>query len=118
MILHITKREQWEQAKQAGIYRGDTLDTEGFIHCSTFQQIVRTANRFFQNQKGLVLLCIEPAQVQAEIKYEGVDNDLFPHIYGALNLDAVTQVLELEAGEDGNFEMPDAIANVGWVERE
>jgi uncharacterized protein (DUF952 family) len=110
MILHITKREQWEQAKQAGIYRGDTLDTEGFIHCSTLQQIVRTANRFFENQKGLVLLCIEPAQVQAEIKYEGVDNDLFPHIYGALNIDAVTQVLEFEPREDGKFEIPDAIA--------
>ena len=117
MILHITKREQWEQAKQAGIYRGDTLDTEGFIHCSTLQQIVRTANRFFQNQKGLVLLCIEPAQVKAEIKYEAADRDLFPHIYGALNIDAVTQVLDFEPGEDGKFQIPDAIANVGWVER-
>lgn len=110
MILHITKREQWEQAKQSGIYRGDTLVTEGFIHCSTTQQIIRTANRFFENQKGLVLLCIEPAQVQAEIKYEAVDNDLFPHIYGVLNVDAVTQVLEFEPGENGKFEIPDGLA--------
>ena len=117
MILHITKREQWEQAKQIGIYRGDTLDTEGFIHCSTLQQLIRTANKFFHNQQGLVLLCIEPEQVIAEIKYEAADSDLFPHIYGALNVDAVTQVLEFEPGEDGKFEIPDAIANVGWVER-
>lgn len=105
MILHITKREQWEQAKEVGIYRSDTLDTEGFIHCSTPQQIVRTANRFFQNQKELVLLCIEPEQVQAEIKYEAADSDLFPHIYGALNIDAVTQVLAFEPGENGKFEI-------------
>jgi len=109
MILHITEREQWEQAKQVGIYRGDTLDTEGFIHCSTPQQVIRTANRFFQHQKGSVLLCIEPEQVKAEIKYEAADSDLFPHIYGALNVDAVTQVIEFEPGEDGKFEMPDAM---------
>lgn len=110
IILHITGREQWDGAKQAGIYRGDTLDTEGFIHCSTLQQVIKTANKFFYNQKGLVLLCIDSDKVQAEIKYEGVDNDLFPHIYGALNIDAVTSVLNFEPGEDGFFEMPDAIA--------
>ena len=115
MILHITKREQWEQAKQAGIYRGDTLDTEGFIHCSTPQQIIRTANRFFENQRGLVLLCICPDRVQAEIKYEGVDNDLFPHIYGALNLDAVNQAIEFEPGEDGFFEMPDTRSEADFL---
>ena len=109
-IFHITQRKQWEAAKQAGIYRGDTLDTEGFIHCSTPQQVIRTANKYFYNQKGLVLLGIESNQVEAKIKYEGVAGDLFPHIYGALNLDAVTQVLAFEPGEDGTFELPDAIA--------
>lgn len=112
IILHITKQEQWQQAKQSGMYRGDTLDTEGFIHCSTPQQIIRTANRFFENQKGLVLLCIAPDQVQAEIKYEGADNDLFPHIYGPLNIDAVDREIEFQPGEDGKFEMPDAIADI------
>jgi uncharacterized protein (DUF952 family) len=111
MILHITKREDWEQAKQAGIYRGDPLDSEGFIHCSTFQQIVKTANRFFYNQTGLVILCIESDKVKAEIKYENVENQYFPHIYGALNIDAVIQVVEFEPRDDGKFEMPDAIAN-------
>jgi uncharacterized protein (DUF952 family) len=111
LILHITKREQWDEAKQSGIYRGDTLETEGFIHCSTLQQVIKVANALFYNQKGLLILCIDSEQVQAEIKYEGADNDLFPHIYGALNIDAVTQVLEFEPGEDGKFEMLEAIAH-------
>lgn len=111
LILHITKRQQWDQAQQAGTYRGDTLDTEGFIHCSTPQQIVKTANKYFYNQKRLVILCIESDKVQAEIKYEGVEEDKFPHIYGPLNIDAVTQVLDFEPGEDGKFDLPDAIAN-------
>jgi uncharacterized protein (DUF952 family) len=46
-ILHITQSQQWQEAKQIGSYRGDTLDSEGFIHCSQKAQIVRVANRFF-----------------------------------------------------------------------
>ncbi|WP_460203999.1 DUF952 domain-containing protein [Scytonema sp. NUACC21] len=107
IILHITQKEQWEQAKLQSVYRGDTLDTEGFIHCSTPAQIVKVANTFFYNQKGLVLLYIDPSQVQAEIRYEGVEEgEKFPHIYGALNVDAVTRVIDYVPGEDGFFELP------------
>lgn len=106
-ILHITKATQWEEAKSRGIYRGDTLESEGFIHCSTVQQVVKVANAFFKSQRGLVLLGIESDKVEAEIKYEGVDGgERFPHIYGPLNIDAVVQVLNFEPGEDGLFELP------------
>lgn len=111
LILHITKRQQWEQAKLSKEYRGDTLETEGFIHCSTPQQIVKVANSFFKAQTGLVLLFIESNKVHAEIKYEGLESDeLFPHIYGALNLDAVMQVLDFEPREEGLFELPDILS--------
>src|SRR5689334_20187630 len=107
LILHITKRQQWEQANLFKEYRGDTLESEGFIHCSTPQQIVKVANTFFKSQTGLVLLFIESEKVQAEIKYEGIESDeLFPHIYGALNTDAVMQVLDFAPRKDGLFELP------------
>ncbi len=106
-ILHITQREQWEEAQLAGTYRGDTLDSEGFIHCSTATQVIKVANFLFINQKGLVLLCIDSDKVKPEIRYEGVEEDeLFPHIYGALNIDAVSKVVDFEPGEDGFFELP------------
>lgn len=109
-ILHITPRKQWEQAKLEGIYRGDTLATEGFIHCSTATQIITVANKFFYNQKGLVLLCINSHKVQSEIRYEGMDGgEQFPHIYGVLNVDAVVQVVDFEPSEDGFFEERRAI---------
>ncbi|MBD2040056.1 DUF952 domain-containing protein [Microcoleus sp. FACHB-672] len=112
VILHITKREQWEHAKPAGVYYSPTLETEGFIHCSTPQQIIQTANLFFKNQKGLVIFCIQEEQVQSEIRYEAVESKHFPHIYGPLNLDAVIQVIDFEPQEDGKFELPDAVANI------
>lgn len=111
-ILHITQRQQWEEAKLASAYRGDTLHTEGFIHCSTPLQVISVANRFFPNRKGLVLLCIDCDRVQAKIKYEGLETEeLFPHIYGALNTDAVYKVLEFEPSADGKFELPKELAD-------
>ncbi|MBD2603134.1 DUF952 domain-containing protein [Scytonema hofmannii FACHB-248] len=105
LILHITRREEWEKAKLAGFYRGDTLDSEGFIHCSTLTQVIKVANFRFRNERDLVILCIDSENVEAEIRYEGVE-DLFPHVYGALNVDAVLKVVEFAPGEDGFFKLP------------
>ncbi len=111
IILHITKREQWEQAKLTGVYRGDTLDSDGFIHCSTPQQVIEVANAFFHAQKGLVLLCITSERVRAEIRHESLEGgERFPHVYGPLNVDAVVKVLDFEPDEDGKFELPGEIA--------
>lgn len=107
IIFHITKHQQWEQAKNLGSYRVDSLDSEGFIHCSRSTQIAKVANRFFNNQKELVLLFIDSDKVQAEIRYEEAEiGELFPHIYGELNIDAVYKVIDFEAGENGLFQLP------------
>ncbi|WP_341527361.1 DUF952 domain-containing protein [Nostoc sp. UHCC 0302] len=112
-IFHITQRQQWEQAKFIGSYSADSLDNEGFIHCSKPTQIVTVANRFFSNQKELVLLFIDSDKVQAEILYEAAEiGELFPHIYGELNIDAVFQVIDFEAGEDGFFELPQEVVDL------
>jgi uncharacterized protein (DUF952 family) len=106
-LLHITRLPQWEQAKLEGIYRSDTLDTEGFIHCSTLEQIVKVANKFFSDRQQLIILCIDSQRVVFEIKYEESEpGEQFPHIYGSLNLDAVVKVIELTPGADGKFEFP------------
>lgn len=105
-ILHISKRQEWERAKNTGIYRAESLDSEGFIHCSKATQINKVANRFFRNQTELVLLFIDTDKVKSEIRYEMADGELFPHIYGVLNVDAVYEVIDFEAGEDGLFELP------------
>jgi len=105
-IFHIAPAEQWEQARHTGVYRGDTLDTEGFIHCSTAAQVIKVANAFFRGRRGLVLLCIHSARVTSDIRYERAEGEeFFPHIYGPLEAGAVLHVLEFESGEDGTFEL-------------
>ncbi len=89
-----------------GSYRSDSLDREGFIHCSLPRQLVTVANRFYAGQAGLVLLCMEGDRLTAEVRYEAVDGDEFPHLYGSLNLEAVTQVLDFEPNAEGLFDLP------------
>ena len=107
LIFHITHKDQWQQALQKGFYRCDSLESEGFIHCSRREQVVWVANSFYRAQ-ALVLLCIDSAVVQAKIKHETVEpGEQFPHIYGVLNLNAVVDILNFAPGKNGLFELPE-----------
>lgn len=107
MILHIVKKEIWKQAKRIGEYRGDTLASEGFIHCSKPDQVIEVANYVFKGTQDLVLLVIDENKVISEIKYEDPGNNkLYPHIYGQLNLDAVIKIVDFPTNEDGTFSLP------------
>lgn len=109
--LHITERHAWQQAQKRGIYRGDTLDTEGFIHCSAPDTIIKVVNRLFRGRTGLVLLCIDEDRVQAEVRYEGpCGGDYYPHVYGPLNLDSIINVFDFPPEPDGAFVVPDVWA--------
>ena len=107
-IYHITPLEEWERARAAGSYQADSLHSEGFIHCSTGEQIVATANRFYHGKSGLVLLSIETQRLSAPLKFENLEGGpiLFPHIYGPLNLDAVAAVIPFPPQPDGTFQFP------------
>jgi uncharacterized protein (DUF952 family) len=119
-IVHIASRTAWEASIPAGYYKPTSLESEGFIHCSTVEQSVDTANNFFHNQHGLVLLCIDVDKLDAELKYEPPaggpahnlqDGTLFPHLYGPLNVNAVVRVVEFEPDAEGMFSLPDEIEN-------
>ncbi|MCK9403099.1 MAG: DUF952 domain-containing protein [Chitinophagaceae bacterium] len=96
-IYHVTTREQWEKAKELGHYDSDTLATEGFIHCSTEDQVAGVLERYYQGYKGLLKLKIEKAKIDRPLVFElaGSINEVFPHIHGALNINAVVDVTEL-----------------------
>lgn len=108
IIFHITRREAWDRANAEGVYRTQTLPSEGFVHCSTKDQVIEVANSRFRGQEGLVLLAIDTDRVSAEIRYENLEGgvQMFPHIYGAINIDAVVRVIEFEPEADGYFSLP------------
>jgi uncharacterized protein (DUF952 family) len=94
-ILHLTERSLWEEARARGTYemstRGRTLQEEGFIHCSTREQLPAVAAFLYGSYDGpdeLVLLVIDP------LKYEAPEPgaEEFPHIYGPIPVEAVVDV--------------------------
>ena len=111
LILHITTAPEWAAAQEAGEYRAPSLETEGFIHCSTPAQVVHVGDWFYREVPDLVLLCIEPAQLTSEVLWEGSADAFageFPHVYGPIVLDAVRAVVPWVRGENG-FAIPDEV---------
>lgn len=104
-IFHITTSDNWLKAKAQGEYDFCALATDGFIHASKWEQTLKTANKYFENQTDLVVLVIEAEKLTSQLVFEapaGRDEE-FPHIYGPLNLDAVIGFKKLVTNEEGQF---------------
>ena len=104
MIYHITPRSEWVSAQAAGSYRPASLESEGFIHCSTARQVPAVAQAFYRGGVGLIILAVNVRFLLSEVIWEppagkptrGVSpQDLFPHIYGPINFDAVLRIHDL-----------------------
>lgn len=96
-IYHITTEKQWQEALLNGYYEAGSLQAEGFIHCSTEEQVAGVLERYFAGQKGLLKLVLNTEKLQHELKFELAPsvNQEFPHIYGPINLEAVEGVVVL-----------------------
>ena len=106
LIYHITTAQQWYITEGQNQYEAEFFGVEGFIHCSNAEQVVRVANNLFRNTGGLVLLYIRTERLHPRLVYENLEggSELFPHVYGAINLDAVVRVSSFEPGQDGTFD--------------
>jgi uncharacterized protein (DUF952 family) len=103
-IVHICSPEDWQTAKVVGQYRAESLESEGFIHFSRPDQAVDTANRYYTGRRDLLLLWVDPKALNAELRWEVSHGDQYPHLYGPLNLDAVTQATPFLPNDDGVFQ--------------
>lgn len=102
-ILHISQRSTWESALSTGNYRADSLERDGFIHCSRPDQVLEVANRFYREGQDLVVLWVRLDQLAAEVRWEPADGDTYPHVYGEINCTAVVQAVPLVPDEDGVY---------------
>lgn len=108
MIYHMAPAMVWKNQPKSELYVCESLDTEGFIHCTDEQErLVWVANHFYRDVAGdFVILYIDEALLQSELKWEEADGHSFPHIYGPLNCDAVINVIEFPRNENGAFQLP------------
>jgi uncharacterized protein (DUF952 family) len=95
-ILHITTPADWAAAQQAGVVRPPSLDTEGFVHCSTPAQLDTTLDRHFRGAGPLLVLVLDPDAIAPDLRWEeGHPGEVFPHVYAPIALSAVTAVDEV-----------------------
>lgn len=111
-LIHISTPADWQTAQTNGEYTAASLFSEGFIHCSFIHQTAATANRHFPGTRGLILLVLDENRLTARLVHENTTggSELFPHIYGPINLDAVRAVLPFEPDTEGRFSLPAELA--------
>ena len=105
-VFHLVGARDWEQAGEP--YAPASLETEGFIHCSTAAQVPRTAGALFAGRADLLLVEIDPGRLGVPVRWEDCyeTGEEFPHLYGPLTPDAVIDVRPYVADEDGRFPDP------------
>ena len=105
-IYHLTNEAEWDAARGSEEYHAESLALEGFIHCSKdHAQLLAVANRLFPGRTGLLALELDTGRLNSPLKHEpSRSGEVYPHIYGPLNTDAVVGVFTLTIGFDGRFD--------------
>jgi uncharacterized protein (DUF952 family) len=108
-IYKICPASAWREAERRGTFIGSAHDLrDGFIHFSTASQVAETAKKHFFGRTGLFLIAVDADALGDPLRWEPSRNDeLFPHLYGELDLGAVTAILDLRARSDGTHEIPE-----------
>lgn len=107
-IYKICGRQDWSRAVTDGVYTGSPDDRrDGYIHFSTAAQLAGTLAKHFRGRDDLLLLAVEIASVSPALKWElARGGQLFPHLYGTLDVALVTGARPLELGLDGRHILP------------
>jgi uncharacterized protein (DUF952 family) len=107
-VYKICPATHWRVAARDGIFRGSEVDLrDGFIHFSSVEQVAETAAKHFAGARDLVLLRVDATRLGDRLKWEpSRGGALFPHLYGDLDLKAVTKVDSLPLGPDGCHKFP------------
>lgn len=111
MIYHVVPRADWTTATGRA-YAPASLAEEGFVHCSPDEATtLAVVNAFYRDAPGpLLVLALDEARLTARVEWEAAapapppgvaEETLFPHVFGALDRDAVDHVLEVLFDEGG-----------------
>lgn len=107
-IYYIATQQEFADAQVIGHLAPPSFYEEGFVHCSFADQTLGVAHKHFHGQECLLLLEIDRTKLAAPVIEENLSGgpDLYPHIYGILNLSAVQAVFAFSRSKDGRFALP------------
>jgi uncharacterized protein (DUF952 family) len=103
-IYHLVPANVWQECSGLS-YSAASLASEGFIHCSYAGQVAAAANRFYSDQQDMLVLQLDPSRLTSPVREEpSGTGEIFPHIYGPINRDAVVAVKVLQRSADGRWQ--------------
>ena len=88
----ILTKGQWAGWQAAGSFAGAPVDVEdGYIHLSAADQVAATHEKWFAGLHELMLVEVDLDALGDAVRWEPARGGvLFPHVYGAIPLTAVT----------------------------
>lgn len=94
-IYHLASLEDSDKLQKTGSYHTASLETEGFIHCCTGDQLPGVIQRYYTDATKLVLLHINAELLCGTLVYENTvgGTETFPHVYGEINANAVFKTM-------------------------
>jgi uncharacterized protein (DUF952 family) len=105
-VYKIISKDLWHAFEKDGSFVGAPVDlADGFIHLSSKLQVAETAKRHFTGQDDLLLLALDADLLGPFLKWEpSRNNDLFPHLYRALDISDILWAKSLPLGSDGTHQ--------------
>ncbi|NUK04171.1 DUF952 domain-containing protein [Streptomyces lunaelactis] len=101
MLFHVVPVDEWT-ADVERPYTPASLTTEGFVHCSPDEPTaLAIADGPYRDAPDLLVLLIDEGRLGAEVRWEGSEDMLFPHVYGPIERAAVTTVMAVRRDADG-----------------
>lgn len=118
VIFHMAESARWNAAIQSGEthFAPVSLNSEGFIHLSTLDQVLIPANSLYKNRKDLLLLAVSvPTLTKLGMADKLIYEDCyasgmaFPHLYAKLPIESIVNVVEFTPNSAGLFEIPQQV---------
>jgi uncharacterized protein (DUF952 family) len=101
IIIHLIPTVDWEKIQGETMLFSESVVQYGFVHCCMPEQVQGVLNQWFANQKDVAAVEIDTNLLVSPFVCENLEggSELFPHIYGLVNKDAVVRWYPVEADE-------------------
>lgn len=109
MLLHIISDSALASAREVGEIAPESLQAEGFVHCSYPDQVLTPANERYAGQEDLLLIVLAADRIPHPLVVEDSygSGTAYPHVYGPIPTAAIDREVRFPCRPDGTFELPD-----------
>jgi uncharacterized protein (DUF952 family) len=104
VAYHLVPAPVWEERGGEPAYLPETFAADGFIHTTNgLDPLLEVANLFYTgDERPFLVLALDTTKLTSELRYDD-EGQIYPHIYGPLNTDAVIGMLAVDRAPDGRF---------------